>query len=165
MYVCILHDKESHTMDVNNDTRLSVLYLRSMNISDKVIQQYCEKNNKREQILFYVSLGRDCIFVWFGLWGLMPLSTICQFCWWMKPEYPEKTTDLSQITDKLCHIMLYRVRLAMNGVRTHRLHFDICTKINVSKKIFIRFNTYSIALFTKYFPVCFVTKVRSLHRP
>ena len=75
---------------------------------------------------------RDCKFDYIsytglGVWCLMPLSTIFhlyrggQFYWWRKPEYPEETTDLSQVTDSLDLIIMYRMHLVMSVVRTHNL--------------------------------------------
>ena len=64
-----------------------------------------------------------------GLWWLTPPSAVFQLCrggqfyQWRKPEYPEKTTDLSRVTDKF-NTQLYRVHLAMSGIRYHNVSGD-----------------------------------------
>ena len=51
-------------------------------------------------------------------------DNISVILWWSvllleETEYPEKTIHLPQLNDKLYHIMLYQVHIAMNGIQTH----------------------------------------------
>jgi hypothetical protein len=64
---------------------------------------FCTLNDEWDSVVRFLFV---CLLVW---WCSTPFSTIfqlfraSQFYWYRKPENPEKTTNLSQITHKLYH--------------------------------------------------------------
>ena len=57
-------------------------------------------------------LSENCLKIYIGIFQLYRGG---QFYWLRKTGYPEKTTDMSQVADKLYHIMLYRVHTVLAG--------------------------------------------------
>ena len=80
-------------------------------------------------MLVYPTLIYDC---WRRQWYIQPFISILfqfyhhvgQFYCLEKSEYSEKTIVLSQVTDQMYHIKLYRVHLAMSGIQTHSISVD-----------------------------------------
>jgi len=61
-------------------------------------------NSSDPKVPWSVSVG---LMVFYATFNNISLYCGGQFYWWRKPEYLKKTTDLSQVTDKLYHIVLY----------------------------------------------------------
>ena len=60
-----------------------------------------------------------------GLWCFnAPFNNISVISWQSALLVGEKTTNPPQVNDKLYHIMLYRVHLAMSGIWTHNVSSD-----------------------------------------
>jgi hypothetical protein len=85
----------------------------------------CRYNIAGEKIAHLVLKNRVRVMVFKATFKFNNISAISwhQF-YWRKPEYPEKTTDLPRVADKLYHIMLNQVHLTLSRIRTHNFSGD-----------------------------------------
>ena len=86
--------------------------LISISISISILCFCCVHILGSEITSFQERLG---VMVFNASFNNMSLISWCQFYQWRNSQCQEKITDLPQATDKLYHIMLYRVHLAWVG--------------------------------------------------
>jgi pyruvate carboxylase len=85
----------------------------------KMAQEVIKMNSMKQKITSCAH--SSSIIHWLGLRYLTPLSTLfqlyrgSQYYWWRKLEYPEKTTALAQVTDKLNHVMIVKDKIKIES--------------------------------------------------
>jgi hypothetical protein len=108
-----------HTLNCPNGVYcLTIHYQLSFIISNLTRIRTINHTDKMWEYRQMFCLPKGC----FGLWLMVFNATfnnisVCrggQFYWWRKPEYLEKITDLSQVTDEFYHtIICYQVHLKL----------------------------------------------------
>ena len=95
--LCAIHGIQARS--IKNDT-LKNRIVALEKLVEKLEDRKKNGTNSSKEGLF------TCLMVLNPTFSNISAISLRSFYWWRKPEDPEKTTDLSQVTDKLYHIML-----------------------------------------------------------
>jgi hypothetical protein len=90
----------AQTYDLPKPPRRNCIILYILTLIKLYKSFHCQFYNETRIFVSVISLELKGLWCLTSLWTIFQLYRGSQFYWWRKLEYPEKTTDLSQVTDK-----------------------------------------------------------------